>query len=267
MGGGKSSGEFAACMDLLTQQSSFPSHCWSITASKILGTFVILGAVGFKLPQIRLINKRKSSEGLALSQFVLELCVSAITLSFNYHIAAPISTYGESAFICLQNIVIVFQIRHYDKIGWGSFLVGVMAYLALVMTLYSDYARDLRVDIPLCDFREGTLTCDTVNMRFQDCLAGINTAVMITSRIPTIMTIFRTKIVSNISRTTWGLNLAGATIRVFTSIRETPDQLILQISFFLSAFLSAFVIFQTFLYAGNKDKAAGEDGKETKKGK
>eukprot|EP00287_Rhodomonas_sp_CCMP768_P021179 CAMPEP_0202811072 /NCGR_PEP_ID=MMETSP1389-20130828/3023_1 /ASSEMBLY_ACC=CAM_ASM_000865 /TAXON_ID=302021 /ORGANISM="Rhodomonas sp., Strain CCMP768" /LENGTH=261 /DNA_ID=CAMNT_0049482121 /DNA_START=8 /DNA_END=793 /DNA_ORIENTATION=+ len=261
MAGSKSSGEFNACVDLI-MQGAFPSKCWSIFLSKVLGMGVILGAVGFKLPQIRLIQKKKSSAGLALSQFVLELCVSAITLSFNYHIGAPFSTYGESGFICLQNIIIVLQIRHYDRISWPSFLAGVAAYGCLVAALYSDYARDLRVDVPFVDVGVGLDSFKYVNMRFQDCLQGVSTMVMITSRIPTIMTIFRTKNVSNISRTTWGLNLAGATIRVFTTFRELPDELVLQASFIISALLSLVVILQTFVYA--KAEPAAANDKKTK---
>ena len=43
-------------------------------------------------------------------------------------------------------------------------------------------------------------------------------------------------------------------IRVFTSIRETPDQLVLQLSFILSALLSVIIIAQILVFKKPKAK-------------
>ncbi|EKX35134.1 hypothetical protein GUITHDRAFT_118680 [Guillardia theta CCMP2712] len=96
---------------MLLEHFSVPGDCATLFLSKVLGYCVMLGGIAFKVPQILKIHRNKSAGGVSISQFALEMCVSAITLSFNYHIAAPFSTYGESFFILLQNIVLVFQIR------------------------------------------------------------------------------------------------------------------------------------------------------------
>lgn len=137
--------------------------------SKLLGTLVILGGVGFKLPQILKIAKNKSAEGIALSQYALELLISANTLSFNYHIDAPFSTYGESFFILLQNVVIVFQIAYYRSMAPATFIGGWAAYLLIIAFLYSEFSRDLKLEAPVCSFSNG-LSCKIAPAAFQDIL-------------------------------------------------------------------------------------------------
>jgi hypothetical protein len=130
---------------------------------------VILGGIGFKLPQILKIAKNKSVEGIALSQYMLELLISANTLSFNYHIDAPFSTYGESFFILLQNVVIVFQIAFYRSMSPASFIGGWAVYLLILAFLYSEFSRDLKLDAPMCTFTGG-VSCKIAPAAFQDIL-------------------------------------------------------------------------------------------------
>ena len=73
--------------------------------------------------------------GVSVEQYALELVVSAITLSFNYHLQAPFSTYGESAFILAQNIIIVLQIRsrsHASKAPLFACRAAVRGRIAMV---------------------------------------------------------------------------------------------------------------------------------------
>mmetsp|Transcript_1407 Transcript_1407/g.2337 ORF Transcript_1407/g.2337 Transcript_1407/m.2337 type:complete len:157 (+) Transcript_1407:208-678(+) len=156
----------------------------------------------------------------------------------------------------MQNVVIVFQIRYYQNIAWPTFIGGLVAYGGLLAFMYSPIARDLEVQIPMCSGTDLS-TCGLQMMRFQACLQGISTAVMISSRIPQIMTNFRTRDCSNLSIVTWGLNFMGASIRVFTTLRELPDELVLQASFIISAALSGIVILQILLFGGkSKQKKA-----------
>jgi hypothetical protein len=140
--------------------------------SKLLGTLVILGGVGFKVPQILKIQKNKSAEGIAISQYALELLISANTLSFNYHIDAPFSTYGESFFILLQNVVIVFQIAYYRSFSAVGFIGSWAVYLAVLAFLYSEFSRDLKISAPVCTFSNG-ISCQISLAGFQDVLQVI----------------------------------------------------------------------------------------------
>jgi len=118
-----------------------PLLCLFLFNSKLLGSFVLLGSLAFKVPQILKLKKNKSADGVTvpifvsmhfhiipciyrplhsadsggvcrddassmhlcfqgyffltffankqIEQFALEFCVSAMSISFNYHIQAP----------------------------------------------------------------------------------------------------------------------------------------------------------------------------------
>ena len=119
--------------------------CASFFLSKILGSCVLLGSLAFKVPQILKIHTNKSAAGVSISQFWMELCVSAMSLSFNYHIGAPFTTYGESFFILAQNVIIVFQIRFFSKMPWAKFGAIWILYLTLLTFLFSQFAKNLQV--------------------------------------------------------------------------------------------------------------------------
>jgi len=253
---------FSGCVTAMSG-GTINDGCVSLILSKVLGMSVVLGGMAFKVPQIIKIHKNKSVAGVSVSQYCLELVVSAITLSFNYHLQAPFSTYGESAFILAQNILIVLQIRHYGQISMGTFLPAVAAYIAVVAFLFSDAGRDMELQVPQCDLQLGLSSCKLSSARLQHCLQAISTLVMIASRIPTINSNFQTKEVSNLSIVTWGLNFAGASIRVFTTLRELPDERVLLAAFIISAVLSLIIILQITAYGGKKkDKVKGKGKKE-----
>ena len=131
--------------------------CASFFLSKILGSCVLLGSLAFKVPQILKIHTNKSAAGVSISQFWMELCVSAMSLSFNYHIEAPFTTYGESFFILAQNVIIVFQIRFFSKMPWAKFGAIWILYLALLTFLFSPFAKNLQVFA--CESHASALAC------------------------------------------------------------------------------------------------------------
>ena len=219
--------------------------------SKFLGTLVILGGVGFKVPQILKIAKNRSAAGVAISQYLIEMLISAITLARVYHLNAPFSTYGESVFILIQNIVLVFQISFFNKASPALFVVGWGGYLAILAFLFSDWGRDMMIDAPACTLSP-SFSCSIAQTRLQDflqvrrarlashpthhyprlCLHGpsfpasthtadsgrvhwqyISILFVVVSRVPQIVANFRTRNVENLSIITVGLNLAGASIR------------------------------------------------------
>mmetsp|Transcript_13542 Transcript_13542/g.26751 ORF Transcript_13542/g.26751 Transcript_13542/m.26751 type:complete len:266 (-) Transcript_13542:307-1104(-) len=255
-GGGSKSAERAEalriCTNALLDEGRIGASCSSLFLSKALSLIVLLGGMFFKVPQITKIMKNKSASGVSLSQFCMEICVSAITLSFNYHIGAPFTTYGESFFILLQNLVLVSQVSYYMNLGLPRVLVGAASYVSLLVFLFSDLARDVRVPAPTCTLNGSTPSCEISDLRLQECLQAISTLIVIVSRIPQILTIFKTREVGNLAIITWLLNLAGASIRVFTTRRELPDQLILQFAFFMSATLSGVVVCQIIAFSKKK---------------
>ena len=58
------SNKLAECTKLFMESSSIPGDCASLYLSKVLGTFVLLGSLAFKVPQILKLHKNKSAAGI-----------------------------------------------------------------------------------------------------------------------------------------------------------------------------------------------------------
>ena len=80
--------------------------CVPLVVSKVLGLAIVGASAIVKVPQIlKLINSR-SSEGVSFTSYALETASLLITLSYNFRQGFPFSTFGESALIAVQDVVV-----------------------------------------------------------------------------------------------------------------------------------------------------------------
>lgn len=63
-----------------------------------------------KVPQILKIVRNGSAAGVSLLAHVIELAVYTISVTRSYNLALPFSTWGETAFITVQLVVLVILI-------------------------------------------------------------------------------------------------------------------------------------------------------------
>jgi len=108
-----------------------PSHteCLKLAVSKGLGIGIIGASSIVKVPQlIKLINSQ-SSEGLSFLSYLLESSAYLISLSYNVRHGFPFSTYGETALILIQNIVIASLVLKYsgNSLGIAGWIGGLGA--------------------------------------------------------------------------------------------------------------------------------------------
>lgn len=83
--------------------------------SKVLGYAILVGAFGLKVPQIMNIVRSKSTAGLSEIGFYVEVPLVTTTVIYNFLNNNPISSYGETVVILLQNIILVFIMWTYGK--------------------------------------------------------------------------------------------------------------------------------------------------------
>jgi mannose-P-dolichol utilization defect protein 1 len=60
-----------------------------------------------KLPQIAKVVSSKSAAGLSLLSYLLETAAYTVTLAYNYRRGNPFSTYGETFFVTVQNVLLL----------------------------------------------------------------------------------------------------------------------------------------------------------------
>lgn len=90
--------------------SSANGECFSLAVSKLLGIGIVGASAVVKIPQLLKLLSSQSAEGLSFLSYLLETASFVITLAYNVRHGFPFSTYGETAFIAVQDIAIAVLI-------------------------------------------------------------------------------------------------------------------------------------------------------------
>ena len=192
------------------------------------------------MPQIANMVQSQSSKGVSLASYVLETIGFIITLAYNYRLDNPFSSYGEGAFVTLQNAVVMLLILRYTN-KTGLLVVGAPLYAALAVGLFWDQATSMQT---LALLQWGTI------------LLGV------ASKLPQIYSNLRQGSTGQLSAITTFLQFAGTVARVFTSVQEGLDAAILT-SFAVMTLLNGILLAQIVYY---RNETRSNRSKRSKKG-
>lgn len=116
------------CYITLLQDVKPEDACVKLGISKALGIAIIGASSIVKIPQILKLRASRSSAGISFLSYLLETTAYLIGLAYNWRSGFPISTYGETALIMLQNVVIcVLVLRYSGKGAAGAVFVAGLA--------------------------------------------------------------------------------------------------------------------------------------------
>ncbi|KAM9960436.1 hypothetical protein ACTFIW_009576 [Dictyostelium discoideum] len=213
-----------------------PEWDLSLLISKALGYGIIAGSLLLKVPQILKVASSKSAESLSASSIAMENIGFTISLLAGYKLLNPFSTYGESAFILVQNFFLLVLVLKYTQKLNAVFFTGLVLYAGAVFAALNYVDNDgfnllLKLNIPL----------------------------FIISKFPQIITIIKNKSVGQLSFITCFLNLAGSLARVFTTIKEVNNPVIL-LSYGIGSFLNSIILILFFVYGTKKVPARKQVG-------
>ncbi|KAI8883394.1 mannose-P-dolichol utilization defect 1 protein [Backusella circina FSU 941] len=203
--------------------------CIKYSISKGLGFGIVLGGSIVKIPQILTIVRNQSAQGLSLTSYLLETLSYAITLSYNLRQNNPFSTYGEIMFISIQNVIITLLILYFGR-QFGMMGASVIG-LALLIHCLNDTA--LVPPVVLSSLYAATIPLS------------------LASKIPQIYTNFVNKSTGQLSVFTIVNYFAGSAARVFTTMTELDDRLML-FGNLLAAGLNGVLVLQLIAYWGKK---------------
>jgi len=198
----------------------------------VLGYAIILGSLGVKVPQIMKIAQNKSAEGLSMAMFILELVGYSIAVAYNYSKEYPFSTYGENLFVAVQNILILYYIFKYTTNDYTE-LVAIVAVL-----LGFFYASSRGVIPP------GVLST----------MQGGSIFIFTASRFPQILKNYQTQSTGQLAFTTFFVSFLGSIARIFTTMKELGDPIVLT-GYILGACLNGAIVGQIMVY-GDKKKTS-----------
>ncbi|KAI9317098.1 hypothetical protein BX666DRAFT_1877722 [Dichotomocladium elegans] len=200
--------------------------CIKYTISKGLGLGIVLGGSIVKIPQILTILRSGSARGLSLASYFLETLSCCITFSYNVIQRNPFSTYGETAFLTIQDIIITLMILFYNQ-RMGATFGALVMFAAVIYVLIN-----------------------VVPMWLMASLYAATIPLSLASKIPQIYANFRNKSTGQLSVFAVINYFAGSTARVFTTMTELNDPIMLT-GTVLASVLNGILAIQVLLYWGN----------------
>lgn len=113
------------------------TECLKLAVSKGLGIGIIAASSIVKVPQIIKLVRSKSASGVSFLSYLLETSSYLISLAYNIRNGFPFSTFGETALILGQNVIITVLVLNYaGRASAAAVFVAVLA--AAVVTLFSE---------------------------------------------------------------------------------------------------------------------------------
>lgn len=104
------------------------ADCLKLAVSKALGIGIVGASSIVKVPQIVNLVRSRSASGVSFLSYLLETTSYLISLAYNVRRGFPFSTYGETALILGQNVVItVLVLKYGGRAGVAALFVAALA--------------------------------------------------------------------------------------------------------------------------------------------
>ncbi|KAG0050483.1 hypothetical protein BGZ83_004724 [Gryganskiella cystojenkinii] len=220
--------------------------CIKYAISKGLGFGIVAGGAIVKVPQIIKIVQARSAKGVSLPSYLLETLACVISLAYNIRKENPISTYGETFFVTIQNLAILgLMLRYAGK--------NVSAFMVLSSFLFFGNILGRTSSVVLND---GTVkSAAWVSDDLLKFLVTATIPINLLSKIPQVIENYKNQSTGQLSAFAVFNYFAGSLARVYTTLTEVDDILILS-GFLLSTFLNCVLALQMALYWNNTTPAA-----------
>ncbi|KAL0894540.1 hypothetical protein ABMA27_013114 [Loxostege sticticalis] len=214
--------------------------CFKSTLSKGLGIGIIAGSILVKVPQILKILSSKSAEGINIYGVYLELFAITANFAYSYVMGFTFSAWGEGTFLAIQTAIIAALVLHYGG-GSGKAALFLATYVGIVSALVGGY------------------TPKEVLWNMQ----AINIPIIVLAKTVQVITNYKNGSTGQLSAITCLLLFGGSIARIFTSIQETGDSIII-LTYCVSTAANAALVLQLFWY-WNVDKSNKNKNKKKKK--
>lgn len=128
---------------LLLDVDPSDQECLKLAISKGLGIGIIAASSIVKVPQILKLVKSQSASGVSFLAYLLETSSYLISLAYNIRNGFPFSTFGETALVLGQNVIISVLVLNYSgRATMAALFVAALA--ASAVTLFGDGLLDMK---------------------------------------------------------------------------------------------------------------------------
>lgn len=218
----------------------FDVGCFKASLSKGLGLGIIAGSLLVKVPQILKIWANKSAEGINIFSVLLDLFAITCHMSYSFVSGFPFSAWGDNTFLALQTAIIAAFIL---------FFGGRPGHAGLFCVLYTI----------LCYMLMGGHT----PIEYLWSMQGFNIPILVLGKASQFYTNYKNKSTGQLSAATCFLLFAGSLARIFTSIQETGD-LMMILTYTASSTLNGAIVAQLLYYWNKPAPKKKQNGKQNK---
>ncbi|EER28495.1 hypothetical protein D8B26_004850 [Coccidioides posadasii str. Silveira] len=214
--------------------------CLPLAISKALGLAIVAFSAIVKVPQILKLLSSRSSAGVSFTSYALETTSLLITLAYNARQKFPFSTYGEAALIAVQDVVVGVLVLVFSgqAASAGAFLAAVGGVIYAL--LFS-----------------GETIVDNSMMGYLQAGAGV---LGVASKVPQIWTVWSQGGTGQLSAFAVFNYLLGSLSRIFTTLQEVDDKLILY--GFIAGFSLNLILAMQMVYYWKSPTVASEKQSE-----
>ncbi|KAJ1625593.1 hypothetical protein T492DRAFT_1038397 [Pavlovales sp. CCMP2436] len=228
--------------------------CLKLIASKFIGYTMFAASAGVKLPQIMNFVRSGSVSGISSAYVHLELTSTIFSCCYNTLRGNPISTWGEMLNICIQNAVILLVYYYYScnllqSAGVNALrtLVGVSFHVATAYALLSGMLPDVQLPPLVCEPLLASMpsACDV--LPGMQLMAIVPSLIVLASRAPQIALNFSQGHTGQLSLLTSALFFVGGVARLFTTLTEVNDPILLA-GVLVGLLLNTLLVLQLLLF-------------------
>lgn len=198
--------------------------CVKQTISKALGTGIIVGSTFVKFPQILKILNAKSAKGISFLGILLELIAVTSSASYSFAKGYPFSSWGESCFLMFETAIIGFLVLLYSnrlkQANSFAAIYSIITYLLFNGILPMSVLWSMQV---------------------------ANLPIVVCGKMLQALKNYQNGHTGQLSAITVFLIFLGALARIFTSIQETGDSLIV-ITFIIASVSNGIIAAQVLYY-------------------
>ncbi|KAL5279578.1 MPDU1.2 family protein [Megaselia abdita] len=223
------------CFDTyFVEHDIFNCDCAKALLSKLLGIILISMSLVVKVPQIKKLWGSKTAKGLDLKSVLLELLAITIHISYCFAKGFPLTSWGDATFIATQTAIIAFLVLMFS-LGQDKAVkyMGIYAVIAFV------------------------LISGITPMKVLEILQALKIPILLGSRFSQAKTNYINKSTGQLSAATCFLMLFGSAARIYTSIQETGDAMMI-ITFVLNTIAIGVIACQLIYYSDSKKTDGGK---------
>ncbi|KAK0543233.1 hypothetical protein OC861_004870 [Tilletia horrida] len=236
--------------DIDFDHPTFP-QCFRLGISKGLGLGIIAFGSIMKVPQILKITRARSARGISLAMYALEVVAYTVSLAYAIREQLPFTAWGENLSLTVQNMIITLLIIYYAPVDKLKSIGGKNAP-GQNMNKVTIAATLMALGVL---FLSSSTLCSPKLLRFlQACTIPISLA----SKVPQMVELHTNRAPGQLSAIVVVAQLLGTVARVFTTLTETNDKLLLW-GFSLATVFNTIIAVQLFLYWNGNERleAAG----------